>query len=293
MGLTSSAQNLFNNECTKISSELHRLEGKTRPRNRAAILNEIYGKSLCLKYIKEAYNTQRLFSLSNGNYVCNPLETGFMGLLIPDFMKQKIESTLIPLLLHFLKVQAKQKSLEKDGSILSVDTLRIVTRNEFKTFNPELRIGTSIFTDELFAVLGSFVKHSKENHGIRIVSKSIRNSVWEKYEHICYACECELHNDDFEMAHVSSTAGGGLTIIPNLRPCCFKCNRSMGEMNLYEYIIRNKLKGKEKIPEDQIQLWEGIILLTDYVAARKPEIVKYQLIQRLRIITEFIAIDWR
>ncbi len=303
MGLNSSTQKLFEIECNKISSDLYRLDDKPRPREKAALLNEIYGKSPFLKYIRDAYNQKQLFSISNNAYVTNPFESGFMGILIPEYLKQRLESTLTPLLNYFLKVQSKQKSLAeklidpklgKDiEEYLSVDTLRTVTRNIFKTFSPDLKIGSSIFTDELFSTLIAFIRNSKESYGIRIVSKSIRNSVWEKYDHVCYSCDCKLHIDDFEMGHISSSAGGGLTIIPNLRPCCFECNRAMGEMNLYEYVLRNDLKGKARIPEDQIELWEGVILLTDYVAKRKPEVAKYQIIQRLRVITDFIANDWK
>ena len=293
MGIGSSIQKQFEFELNKISAELPRLDNKNRPRARAAILNEIYGFSPFLVHIKTAYTRRELFSISSGNYVSNPFDSGFMGILSTEYLKNRYETAITPLLSYFLKIQAKQKSLESDGSMLSVDTLRTVNTNTFKLFSPELRIGSSLFSENLFLTLIAFIKNAKENYGIRIVNKAIRNSVWEKYDHVCYACEGKLHIDDFEMGHISSSAGGGLTIISNLRPCCFDCNRSMGEMNLYEYVLRNNLKGKERIPEDQLKLWQGVILLTDYVAKCKPEVAKYQIIQRMRVITEFLANDWK
>jgi hypothetical protein len=296
MGLNSSTQKLFEAECVRISSDLYRLDNKPRPREKAAILNDIYGKSPFLKYIRDAHNSKQLYSVRDNMYVSNPFEAGFMGLLIPDFLKQRVESTLLPLLNYFLNIQSKQNNLSNEKGVqefISADTLRTVIRNEFKLFSADLKLGSSIFTDELFSTLVAFIKNSKYSYGIRIVSKSIRDSVWEKYDHVCYACLCNLHTDDFEMAHISSTSGGGLTVIPNLRPCCFPCNRSMGEMNLYEYVLRNDLKGKSRIPADQAQLWQGLIFLTDYVARKKPEVTRYQVVDRLRAITEFIALDWK
>ncbi len=40
---------------------------------------------------------------------------------------------------------------------------------------------------------------------------------------------------DWECGHVVSDAGGGETILSNLRPICIACNRSMGKTHMDEF----------------------------------------------------------
>ncbi len=76
----------------------------------------------------------------------------------------------------------------------------------------------------------------------------LRKQVWESAlseqspqnmssaEGKCVVCRCPIHILSFECAHIVSCADGGKTVLKNLLPCCSMCNRSMGKMNLFEYI---------------------------------------------------------
>ena len=47
----------------------------------------------------------------------------------------------------------------------------------------------------------------------------------------------------FEVGHVVSVHDNGDLSIENLRPICGLCNRSMGTMNMVEFIKAQKLSG--------------------------------------------------
>lgn len=87
---------------------------------------------------------------------------------------------------------------------------------------------------------------TKERH--RKVTKAIREKVWRVYhgasmDGLCYCCGKEITYSDWECAHVKAFALGGEDTVENLRTTCFHCNRSMGTMDLYEYIRVERLKG--------------------------------------------------
>jgi 5-methylcytosine-specific restriction endonuclease McrA len=79
------------------------------------------------------------------------------------------------------------------------------------------------------------------------IGKRLKNDVWHKYigenifEHKCLCCKLRtIKRDTFECGHVVSHACGGPTTIPNLRPICMLCNRSMGTTNMIDFVISNQ-----------------------------------------------------
>jgi 5-methylcytosine-specific restriction endonuclease McrA len=85
----------------------------------------------------------------------------------------------------------------------------------------------------------------------KTIPKPLKNSVWDKYigkEHgigNCYSCQSNIDSKHFECGHVISDADGGDLSIENLRPVCSLCNKSMGVMNMNEFI--GKLKQDTKL----------------------------------------------
>lgn len=83
------------------------------------------------------------------------------------------------------------------------------------------------------------------------IPKPLKNSVWDKYigkecgVGNCYSCQENIDSKYFECGHVISESDGGDLSIENLRPICSLCNKSMGTMNMNEFI--NKLKICNKI----------------------------------------------
>lgn len=84
------------------------------------------------------------------------------------------------------------------------------------------------------------------------IPQKLRTDVWRKYHNdsfigTCYACGCALdYCRTWHCSHVLAESKGGELTLENLRPCCVKCNLSMGNMNLYSYISKNNLQGPGK-----------------------------------------------
>ncbi len=78
----------------------------------------------------------------------------------------------------------------------------------------------------------------------KTIPKQIKDQVWSQYigEDIaisyCFCCREEKikMNGEYECGHVEAESKGGPTDVSNLRPICKKCNRSMGTINMYEYV---------------------------------------------------------
>lgn len=77
---------------------------------------------------------------------------------------------------------------------------------------------------------------------IKIPSK-VRLDVWNTYigaqmaQHRCICCKkVTIKQTEFEVGHVISEKNGGTLEINNLRPICSVCNKSMGCMNMVEFV---------------------------------------------------------
>jgi len=82
----------------------------------------------------------------------------------------------------------------------------------------------------------------------KAIPKVIREKVWRTYmgDHSgkgkCFCCNhTELTSFQFECGHVISEYNGGDVNIENLRPICSLCNKSMGKINMIDYMTKNKL----------------------------------------------------
>ena len=72
-----------------------------------------------------------------------------------------------------------------------------------------------------------------------------RNGIGNIYEGVCTVCLINVITPlNFECGHVIAESKGGKTIVPNLRPICNKCNRSMGVQNMNDF-IRTLWDGRE------------------------------------------------
>lgn len=82
------------------------------------------------------------------------------------------------------------------------------------------------------------------------IPSHVRDGVWLKYHGAnitgsCYCCGkiIEKYYAGWHCSHVVARDKGGQNTIENLRPCCAGCNLSMGDCNLYKYIIDKNLGG--------------------------------------------------
>jgi len=88
--------------------------------------------------------------------------------------------------------------------------------------------------------------------GKSVNPKSLRIKVWDVNIGLdhgrakCLCCEStEITQFDFDCGHIVAEACGGPTKLDNLLPICSSCNRSMHNMNLYEF-------KKQKFPETMV-----------------------------------------
>jgi hypothetical protein len=86
-------------------------------------------------------------------------------------------------------------------------------------------------------------KKEKFNINRETIPKAVKSKVWDLYigkQNGIGKCQCCKTRDiealHFECGHIISEAHGGKVKIDNLRPICSQCNRSMGTMNMDEFI---------------------------------------------------------
>ncbi len=78
------------------------------------------------------------------------------------------------------------------------------------------------------------------------LTKLVRLTAWRKSSNglmdtNCFSCSKAMRmEDNWECGHIVSHSHGGSDEASNMQPLCRRCNRSMGPMNMYEYMY---LKG--------------------------------------------------
>lgn len=77
------------------------------------------------------------------------------------------------------------------------------------------------------------------------ISVQLRMGVWDRHmpdgtqiKGPCFVCKEDISILNFECGHVVSDKDKGERTVNNLRPICSSCNKSMGAMNLFEYMER-------------------------------------------------------
>jgi predicted restriction endonuclease len=89
-------------------------------------------------------------------------------------------------------------------------------------------------------------KQKNTKYKKKTIPKTIRNKVWRKFcgnslDSRCFCCQGHLSYECWEAGHVIPESKGGSSSIENLRPICLACNRSMGTMNMFEFMKKYKL----------------------------------------------------
>ena len=87
-------------------------------------------------------------------------------------------------------------------------------------------------------------QHSNYSYSKRLaIPAAVRASVWNQYigntkgiSKCFVGCGEKISRSNFECGHIVSCANGGKIIIDNLRPICGLCNKSMGTMNMIQFI---------------------------------------------------------
>lgn len=118
----------------------------------------------------------------------------------------------------------------------------------------------------------------------KAIPKNIHEKVWKKYyknvnEAKCICCDiCTISSFNHEVGHIMSVSNGGNNDDNNLVPICSSCNKSMGTMNLKEYMkstYNRDLINGEKVTPDQ---------LFDIPSTEK--ILKDDIIEKVKLLDE-------
>src|SRR5581483_2303999 len=94
------------------------------------------------------------------------------------------------------------------------------------------------------------------------ISAALRKAVWihyngKEYQAPCYTgCGETITVHNYECGHVIADSKGGAADLPNLRPVCSNCNKSMGHKNMEEFIESSGFKKGIKQTVDDISLNE-------------------------------------
>jgi hypothetical protein len=80
--------------------------------------------------------------------------------------------------------------------------------------------------------------------GKETIPKETKEKVWKKrngdfINGKCFCCKCVILYKNFEAGHIIAESKGGTIEVNNLEPVCGYCNKSMGTMNMNEYIEKN------------------------------------------------------
>lgn len=88
------------------------------------------------------------------------------------------------------------------------------------------------------------------------LNKTVRRMLYEKYNHKCAYCGCELEYDQMTADHLKPLERNGIDDISNILPACFICNNFKDHFTLTQF-RQNILNLKYIKTPDKIQ--SGII----------------------------------
>jgi|SRR3972149_10179330 len=88
------------------------------------------------------------------------------------------------------------------------------------------------------------------------IPSAVRAKVWDTYVGIstgrdkCFCCDSEpITRTNFECGHVQAEKEGGKITIQNLRPICGNCNKSMGIVNMNDFMEKYGFKKRRDFDE--------------------------------------------
>lgn len=154
-----------------------------------------------------------------------------------------------------IDVQNVEK-IEFDLLKTEFETLKLKMDNELflrETMMNEQNIRMTELEQEILSLKEEINKVKKEKNTRIIVSKKMKDIVWDKFVGIdygrayCYSCGSKIiRQSDFHVGHIQSVENNGKTILKNLLPICRRCNQSMGTTNMHTFMIDNGFEINDK-----------------------------------------------
>jgi len=120
--------------------------------------------------------------------------------------------------------------------------LGMIKEEKFLSFDVNMSLMDDIFRQEVDFVLRVEDVEMKDCSKRVKIPKALKDAVWDanigsdKANGLCACCKKQIHIRSFDCGHKISVIHGGATSLENLIPLCVTCNRSMGEMDLTEFM---------------------------------------------------------
>jgi hypothetical protein len=119
----------------------------------------------------------------------------------------------------------------------------IVDKERIGSNNQEKKVQRSKKKEKLSQKQETQEKQKIPKSRKKLIPQAVRTAVWNTYigikkgvSHCFVGCGNIISQHNFECGHVQAEASNGETTIPNLRPICPNCNKSMGTQNMEEFI---------------------------------------------------------
>lgn len=103
------------------------------------------------------------------------------------------------------------------------------------------------------------------------IPMAVRNAVWNRWvgskkaKAFCYTgCGEAISRANFECGHIVAEAEGGPTSVPNLRPICSLCNKSMGTTCMLDFILKYRLQDViQQKDEEYVEDTEDVVFIRE------------------------------
>ena len=250
---------------------------------------------LVLDTIIKTLETDQCFDLDQNKSSTLPFNQAvILGIQtkVPD-LAIKLQRCLEPLMEYLLKLKTKYDSLLQSPDFnlkyLKIDTLRLVNKTNGCICDPDLKLLTDSAKYMLVLKLCKlFILTNTSSFGIRSnIAKNVRELVWQTSSEMCFACHSKITPTDWHCGHVLAVKNGGLTNLANLKALCKKCNTSMGDQHMYEYICANQLPGFAAVAPEEQQLWLAVVTLTRFGELRQPGLGNLPVSKRLSELAKY------
>lgn len=220
------------------------------------LIDYLYASSPFPKIITSCLEENKVWNLDSGKTI----EAVPVILLLYSDNTALLKNVMKPLANFLVKIKAKYYNRPEE-KWLNLESGKFVQniKNYVYKGNDIKVVGNS--SPDIFRLCISFIKYGNNGEKLRVgIGVNLRDKILSNWGKSCFACLIDL--EQWECGHILSVAHGGLTIPENLRPLCQKCNRSMGSMHMYEYIIRKSLPGIKNLTREQKKVWKAVVGLT-------------------------------
>ena len=205
--------------------------------------------------------------------------------------EESSSSSVVPTSVLIARSRRSRQS-KQSKSAMGNNTKEQITK-VVKTTNTKSKLLAEVKTQVKTKVKKSRTEEKKPKKKRRkAIPSNMRYAVWCAFfgkngtalvEGPCYCCDQTITYEKWHAGHIIADAVGGETSVDNLRPTCADCNLAMGTMNMFEYMIHQKLPGVKHFADETPSLVCAAVEMVDkYNQAQ----TRLELLVELSVVTE-------